>query len=64
MPTENPSFSEIADELEQSLVSDTSMLSGPSTRSLKELYSAKTRELAQTYFNSDFRTRLLQELER
>ncbi|MBS1993287.1 MAG: hypothetical protein JSS83_22380 [Cyanobacteria bacterium SZAS LIN-3] len=31
--------------------------------SLQDLYAARTRQLAQTYFNSDFRSRLLQELE-
>jgi len=63
MPTENPSLADIADQLEQTLVSDKSLESGSAARSLKDLYSAKTRELAQTYFNSDFRMRLLQELE-
>lgn len=53
----------MADDLEQTLVSETSAVSSSATRSLSELFSTKTRELSQTYFNSDFRMRMMQELE-
>ena len=63
MTRQNPSLTDMADDLEQTLVSETSAVSSSATRSLSELFSTKTRELSQTYFNSDFRMRMMQELE-
>ena len=63
MTRQNPSLTDMADDLEQTLVSETSTVSSSASRSLSELFSAKTRELSQTYFNSDFRMRMMQELE-
>jgi hypothetical protein len=59
----NPSSDLVEQDRKEPIVTDKGTTGGTSRQPLQEVYTATRRELAKAYFDSDFRLRLLQEIE-